>query len=291
MTLAINMAAIEQALSGFIIPPQPQILQHINQQLALSEPDIKRIAALINLDVGIAGFTLKVVNSAYFGLPRKITSIEHACKFLGLNRVIALLRSVLLRFTLSEGRQDVFSQQLWSSALHSANLAMALAKIFNLNKTVQDDCYSLGLFHNAGMALISQQAPAYPQLMQAGLQAGHGQSEIEEQHFHTCHEVLGYLIAQSWSLPANLANVIAYHHSPQLMLGSDSHRELTLFSLLKLAEYFSGECRVLFQVNLDPEWQQHQGAILDILELDSLQLPELAEQLHQLQLHTIYSVG
>lgn len=290
MAHAIDMSAIEQALDGFTIPPQPEILQHIQQQLDLPEPSIKRIAALINLDIGIAGFTLKVVNSAFFGLRHKITSVEHACKFLGVNRVLKLVRSVLVRFTLSEGRDDKFSLKLWSSALQTGNIAMTLAKHFNFSQDIQDDCYSLGLFHNAGIALIQQQVSNYEPLLQQGLQQGRGYSEIEEQYFHTCHEVLGYLVAQSWGLTAELCNVIAYHHSPALMLETDSELEKQLFALLKLAEHFSGESRQLFNITLDPEWELHKGAILEVLDIEPLQLPELAELLHRQHINTIYSV-
>lgn len=290
MAQAIDMSTIEQALNGFTIPPQPEILQLIQQQLDAAEPNIKRIAALINLDIGIAGFTLKVVNSAFFGLRQKITSVEHACKFLGVSRVIKLVRSVLLRFTLAEGQDDKFSLKLWSSALQTANTAMTLAKHFNFPQQLQDDCYSLGLFHNAGIALIHQQAANYEQIMQHGLLAQHGHSEIEEQHFKTCHEVLGYLIAESWGLTAELCNVIAYHHSPGLMLETDSEQEKHLFALLKLAEHFSGESRQLFELSLDPEWEQYKGAILEVLDVEPLQLPELAELLHRQQISTIYSV-
>jgi HD-like signal output (HDOD) protein len=290
MAHAINMSEIEQALNGFTIPPQPEILQHIQQQLDAPEPNIKRIAALINLDIGIAGFTLKVVNSAFFGLRQKITSVEHACKFLGVSRVLKLVRSVLLRFTLAEGQDDKFSVKLWASALQSGNIAMALARHFNFSQQIQDDCYSLGLFHNAGIALIHQQTNNYSQLMRQGLLAQQGYSEIEEQHFRTCHEVLGYLIAESWGLTPELCNVIAYHHSPQLMLESDSELEKQLFALLKLAEHFCGESRQLFDLSLDPEWEQHKSAILEVVELEPLQLPELAEVLHQQQISTIYSL-
>ncbi|PKM18979.1 MAG: signal transduction protein [Gammaproteobacteria bacterium HGW-Gammaproteobacteria-15] len=290
MAHAIDMSAIEQALDGFTIPPQPEILQHIQQQLDMPEPSIKRIAALINLDIGIAGFTLKVVNSAFFGLRHKITSVEHACKFLGVSRVLKLVRSVLVRFTLSEGQDDKFSLKLWSSALQTGNIAMTLARHFNFSQDIQDDCYSLGLFHNAGIALIQQQVSNYEQLLQQGLQQGRGYSEIEEQYFHTCHEVLGYLVAQSWGLTPELCNVIAYHHSPALMLETDSELEKQLFALLKLAEHFSGESRQLFNITLDPEWELHKGAILEVLDIEPLQLPELAELLHRQHINTVYSV-
>lgn len=290
MVKAINMALIEHALQGFTIPPQPQVLRHIQQQLNSAEPDLNRIASLIALDIGTAGFTLKVVNSAFFGLRNKMTSVEQACRYLGLNRVVTLARSVLLRFTLEDGRQDAFSQKLWNNALHTANLAMALAKQLNFDQQYQDDCYSLGLFRNAGMALISQQSSQYPAIMQRGLLAQLSASAVEEQFFQTSHEVLGYLVAESWGLTDTLCNVIAYHHSPALLLATDNIAEQQRFAILKIAEYLSGESRQLFGINVDLEWQNHQMTILEVLELEPLQLPELAELMHRQELRTIYSV-
>mgnify|MGYP006208245501 CR=1 FL=1 len=66
--------------------------------------------------------------------------------------------------------------------------------------------------------------------------------------------------------------------------------EKQLFALLKLAEHFSGESRQLFEISLDPEWEQHKSAILEVLDVEPLQLPELAELLHRQQISTIYSV-
>jgi HD-like signal output (HDOD) protein len=290
MVKAINMSLIESALQGFTIPPQPQVLRHIQQQLNSAEPDLNRIAALIALDIGTAGFTLKVVNSAFFGLRNKITSVEQACRYLGLNRVVSLARSVLLRFTLEEGRQDAFSKRLWNNALHTANLAMALAKQLNFNQQMQDDCYSLGLFRNAGMSLISEQNDQYATIMQRGLLENLTANAIEEQFFKTSHEVLGYLVAESWGLTDTLCNVIAYHHSPALLLATDNEEEHQRFAILKIAEYLSGESQQLFGVNVDPEWQSQQVTILEVLDLEPLQLPELAEMLHRQELRTVYSV-
>lgn len=290
MVQPLDMNAVEQALQGFTIPPQPDVLLHIQQLIQQPEPNIQRLATLINMDIGLAGFTLKVVNSAYFGLRSKITSIEHACKFLGLNRVVKLIRSVLLRFTLEQGQQkDPFSQKLWSNALLVANSAASLARHLQWPQELCDDCYTLGLFRNAGIALITAQAPNYADLVKVGVLAGQSYSESEEHRFHTCHEILGYLIAQSWGLPAELCNVIAYHHSPALILESDNELEQRLFAILKLAEHMSGESRVLLDINLDPEWEQFAPPILDVLQLELFQLPELAEVLRQNELTTIYT--
>lgn len=288
MAKAINMAVVEQALSGFTIPPQPGVLLAIKAEIESDDPNIHRIAELISQDVGIAGFTLKVVNSVYFGLRRKVSSVEHACKYLGLNRVIKLVSSVVLRFTLSQGKTDRFTTALWHSATQVANAAMLIAQQLRLGSDTVDDAYSLGLFHNAGMALIAGQFPDYAKVLKQGLQQGHSVPESEQQHFETSHELLGYMIAQSWGLAPELANVIAYHHSPALMLVSDDLYEKRLFALLKLAEHMTEENRILLESDQDPEWQQYKTTLLDLLELDELSLHDLGDYLAQHEVPNCY---
>jgi HD-like signal output (HDOD) protein len=290
MAKAINMAEVEKALSGFTIPPQPTVLLSIKAEIESDEPNIKRIAELINQDLGIAGFTLKVVNSVYFGLRRKISSVEHACKFLGLNRVIKLVSSVVLRFTLSEGRTDRFTESLWQSASHVANAATLLAQQLQYGTDCADDAYSLGLFHNAGMLLISTQFKDYAKVLKQAHIDGLSMSDAEEKNFQTTHELLGYMIAQSWGLAPELTNVIAYHHSHALILASSDLYEKRLFALLKLAEHMTEENKLLLGLTTDPEWQEHKATILDILELDELSLHDLGDYLHQQDVPNRYHV-
>jgi len=277
MVKPIDMKAVEQALTGFTIPPQPEVLLRIKQEIDLDDPNINTIASLINMDIGIAGFTLKVVNSAYFGLRRKISSIEHACKFLGLNRVIKLVSSVVLRFTLSDGKADPFTLRQWNSAMDVGSAAMLIAQHLRLGTDCADDCYSIGLFHNAGIALIHAQFPDYPKVIKVGLSNQMPFAEIEQRYFNTTHEMLGFMIAQSWGLSHEIANVIAYHHQPELMLSSTDLYEKRLFAILKLAEHMVGEQSLLFDVSDDTFWQQYGEAVLDVLELDEMHLLDVGD--------------
>ena len=281
MVKPIDMSMVENALAGFTIPPQPEVLIRIKQEIELEDPDINTIAALINMDVGIAGFTLKVVNSAYFGLRRKISSIEHACKFLGLNRVIKLVSSVVLRFTLSDGRSDPFTLKLWNSAMNVGSAAMLIAQQLRLGSDCADDCYTLGLFHNAGMSLIHAQYPDYAKVLKVGLTNQLALIDIEQRYFLTNHQALGYLIAQAWGLAPEIANVIAYHHQSEHLLHSTDLYEKRLFASLKLAEHLTGEETALFDATQELEWRQYGEALLDVLELDEMQLPDLGDYLLQ----------
>jgi HD-like signal output (HDOD) protein len=128
------------------------------------------------------------------------------------------------------------------------------------------------------MLLISSQFTDYAKVLKQGHLAGQSMSDIEEQNFQTTHELLGYMIAQSWGLASELTNVIAYHHSHALILASDDLYEKRLFALLKLAEHMTDENNIVLGLDTDPEWDHHKANILDI---DELGLHDLGDYLYQ----------
>ena len=290
MSLTLDMSRIDSALEGFTIPPRPDMLKQVQEEVEKDEPNLKAISQYINQDIGIAGFTLKVVNSPLFSLPRKISTIEHACMFLGLKRLIKLVNSIVLRFTLSAGNEEIFTEKLWNSSMKIGNASLVLAQHFELGKDFADDCYTSGLFHNAGMALIFSQSPNYPKLLKQAYLDGAIIGEFEETNFDTSHEVLGFLIAQSWGLNSEISNVIAYHHSPNIILATAATSEKKMFAILKLAEHMTNSTEILTGVNPDNEWEKFSTQILDILHLEDFQLLDLGETLFNAGIDNIYHV-
>ncbi|NTS75984.1 HDOD domain-containing protein [Catenovulum sp. SM1970] len=287
MARPLNMADVDKALDGFTIPPRPKLLIALQAELESAEPNIHNISNLINQDVGVAGFTLKVVNSAVFGLSSKVSSVEHACNFLGIDKVVKLVRSILLRYTLSQSPEDDFLTSLWSSSELIANTCSALASYFDIEES--DDAFTLGMFHNAGMALIYMQNDDYPQVVEQSYRQNTSSiGEFEEASFESSHEVLGFLISQNWGLSALLSNVIAYHHSSSVILTTGSFDEKQLFCVLKLAEHMTSLSKILGQSEIDHEWEKNKQIILDILEIEEYQLDDLGEVLFGYGIDTLY---
>jgi HD-like signal output (HDOD) protein len=85
------------------------------------------------------------------------------------------------------------------------------------------------------------------------------------------------MIAQSWGLAQEIANVIAYHHQPDILLASTDLYEKRLFAILKLAEHMTGEEAILFDAQQETEWQHYGTAILDVLELDEMHLLDVGD--------------
>ena len=292
MISRISLDQVDQALAKFNIPPRPDMLEKIQQEVEKDDPDLKIISSLINQDIGVASFTLKVVNSPLFSLSRQVKSIEHACTFLGVTRVCKLLQSIVLRFTLSEGDETPYSQRIWNTANAIGTGASVLAREFELPENYVDDCYTLGLFHNAGMALAHKLSPDYKKVVvKAYNQASHTISEVEERELAMSHEVLGYLIANSWSLPDHLTEIITYHHNHELMFHHSNKEEERLFAILKLTEHMLGIPKLLGNARIDYEWEKYGTEIMNILHIETSHFTHLAEALDSQGLSTIYKIA
>ena len=69
------------------LPALPAVVGEIQSLIHDADVDMKKVAELINSDPAILAQVLKIVNSAYYGLPREVTNVQFAIAFLGLNEV------------------------------------------------------------------------------------------------------------------------------------------------------------------------------------------------------------
>lgn len=288
MAQALDMAQVDKSLENFVIPPRPDLLIRLQAEVDKPEPSIINIASIVEQDLAISEFTLKVVNSPLFAANREIKTINHACSILGLTKLTKVITSIILRYTfLNEEEPQSFNTKLWNSAAIIADACFAIGQFIDAESP--DDAYTIGMFHNAGMSLIIEQQLNYPDI----LYNAHMQTEMpiglyEEEAIDTSHEVLGFLIAQNWGLDHIISNVIAYHHSPSIILNTGSYTEKQLFCILKLAEHMVNLPAMLVNGHDVYEWEKISHQVLDILEIEDYQLHDLGELLFGFGVKTIY---
>jgi len=211
MAQPLTEEQIQRILQGIKIPPQPQILVDLQMEQVMPEPDIQRIAELIQQDVGLSGTILKVVNSSYFGLKNRITSINQAVNLIGIASVINLVNGLSIKSQMSD-ETIVSMNRFWDTATDIAQVATQIAK--QVGYPNPDMAYLLGLFHNAGIPLLMSRFDNYNQVMEASY--GHPEKrvvDVENSELSTNHAVIGYYTAKSWKLPKILCDVIAEHHN------------------------------------------------------------------------------
>jgi HD-like signal output (HDOD) protein len=263
----------DQLLSGIRIPPAPFILQRLHEELQKDEPALTDIANIISRDVGISALVLRTVNSPFFGLRAKINSIQHATSLLGIGYTTNIVASLALRQAFEQSGQ-ANPNNFWDSPSNVAMVAADIARLFR--EVPPDEAYMLGLFHNAGHALLVQRFEDYRGFLDAHI--NHPDEFItaaEDRRYNTQHATVGYMLARSWGLEPHMARVIRDHHNAPERLaesGPGTHDEDSILCVLKLAEHVD---KLHWGMDPDHEWEKIGEAVLDHLGMSGPDFEEL----------------
>ena len=159
---------LEQAfafMKGRAIPKMPEVVLDLQKEIAKHEPNLAKVGEILAKDMALSGLVLKTVNSANFGLQRKIGSIPHAAMLLGLNTLKDAVLISALKAAL--GEQSEFQALVWRISQGNALGARALA--FDIEGISIDSAYLAGLFHDVGALIMEKIHPDYPKFYRQGL--------------------------------------------------------------------------------------------------------------------------
>lgn len=280
----LSQEQIQKILQGISIPPQPQIMVDLQMEQMQPECSINAIAKLISQDVGLAGSILKTVNSPFYSLSNKITSIQQAVNLLGVKSVINLVNALSIRGELSD-KQIVALGRFWDSAMEIAMASTHIAKQIGFSSP--DEAYTLGLFHNCGIPLLMMRFDNYPEVIRSAYAEPEKRIiDTENEQLSTNHAVVGYYVAKSWNLPAYLCQAIHDHHNIENVFASDegSAQKKTLLAILKMAEFSCGNARTLGDQEEDLEWQRISDTILLYAGLSQYDFESITQQIRELGL-------
>jgi putative nucleotidyltransferase with HDIG domain len=195
------------------MPAFPKSVQKILELTRDVNCTPKDVVHVIEKDPVITVKILKVVNSAYFSLPKQITSVNHAVVYLGFNTVKNLALSIAALGMLPKSNAAGFDiQQYLLHSLATAGIAKVLAG--KLGDTDPMDCYIAGLLHDFGKVVFAQ-------FMPEGFKAALALSARDALSLHLClrqtigvdHAVVGAMLVEKWRFPPHLIETIRYQYA------------------------------------------------------------------------------
>lgn len=229
--------------------------------------DLNKIAEIVGHHPQLAKEVLATINAPYFRLVREIKSAEEAVRMLGINRVVNLATGRLLRTTVFSGNKSILTE-LWATSLKVAVIGVLISK--ELDKASTDEVYTTSLFHNAGMAILTQSDNNYPKLIkEAYFTEDSDISNFEISNLEQSHASIGAQMASNWGLSGDISKAIKLHHSPnEILKHIDSGSELgELLLILKISEHITRLPGYLTKCPHDHEWEKIKEGIYDHLEL------------------------
>jgi HD-like signal output (HDOD) protein len=199
---------LNKYLKGISIPSRPEAVDELRREMRKPFPDMRVISNTIGKDIALSAGILKTVNSPFYGLTTKLSSVEQAVNFMGLETVSKIVTGLLLRNIFP--KNNLFMERFWYGADQTARISAYLANTLHL--IAPGDAQTFVLFQNIGVPLLMQKFGNYDQIESEAAAQDLSIIDCENKIYSSNHASLGYIVAKGWFLPAELCEGILRHH-------------------------------------------------------------------------------
>ena len=182
----------------------PQVVFKIMETTGSDQSSAALLEREIIVDPGFSAKVLAQANSAFYGLPKKVTSIREAVMFLGFRQVRSLAMSVGV-FDLFVGKTDTESlrrRSWWRSSVDTALCSKWLATRFN--GIEPEEAYTCGLLHLIGKTLLDRFDSSGFKQIEEFIDQGVTDREAERQIYGCDHVQVALAVAKQWGFPETL---------------------------------------------------------------------------------------
>ena len=206
------------------MPAFPQAVTRVLDLTSRAECSPKELVKVIEHDPIMTVKILKLVNSAFYGLPRPINSINHGVVYIGINTIKNLSLSIAAIGMLPKKNDiDFDMDEFLLHSLGVAAVAKRLAGRLGVSDKQAADYFIAGLLHDFGKVVLAQfRGEEFKLALEIAAIGTTPLYEAERQVFGIDHAEIGGLLAQTWKLPENLVRCIRNHHNLQIEDDEDS---------------------------------------------------------------------
>ncbi|MES9943450.1 MAG: HDOD domain-containing protein [Candidatus Thiodiazotropha sp.] len=212
----LNNPSIEEMISSLgTLPSLPSTYQQMITALQSDATTAMDIGKIVAQDIGMSAKILQMVNSAFFGLPQKVASPEHAVTLLGIEAVTNLALTAGVFSQLDPKLMDEFHlEQLWHHSMLVSGLVQRLSKAAGMNQQESQVPMLAGLLHDLGKLLLAtHDTDEYRRIMQQTERDKLPLYEIESESIWCSHATIGAYLMGLWGLPYRAVEAVALHHT------------------------------------------------------------------------------
>lgn len=204
------------------------------------------MATAITSDPVLAGRLLKFANSPYYGLARKVVSIEDAVKLLGYRQTLDVALALAI-FSMGD-KASPYQTRLWQHATGTAVLSRLLARY--THDVNSGSAFLVGLVHDLGAQVFLQvREPDYVAILAAFRDSDPRVLIEERKAFGIDHAAFGAMCLEAWGFPEIIRHGVAEHHRVRAHNRGERVQVLLLPAIVCLAETLVGTA----SAGVDPE--------------------------------------
>lgn len=220
------------------IPSLPEVVNKVIELVQNPNSSASQIAKIISNDAGLTARVLRLVNSAYYGFPKQIASIQYAIAILGFTTIrgLVLSSSIFRVFAPTDNNVKMLDyKKQWKHSLITAVISSKISKKLKLPS--DDNLFSASILHDMGKIILDQYDHGNYILALSDNTDFDMETNLnnEKKYCGLDHCETGHLIAAHWDLPDAIAESIRYHHNPQ----NASEEFKTMIGVISIANIFA----------------------------------------------------
>lgn len=197
------------------LPSLPSLYQALMQELQSPRASIKKAGQIIAQDIGMTAKILQLVNSAFFGLPRRISDPTQAVILLGLDTVKALVLSAHIFSEFDQAKGKISPHFLREHSLAVGTCAKRITQSESGDRQTAEHAFTAGLLHDVGKLILAANLPQdYDVVLTQTTEQEISLPEAERQIFGASHAEVGAYLLGLWGLPTPIIEAVAFHHKP-----------------------------------------------------------------------------
>jgi HD-like signal output (HDOD) protein len=199
------------------LPSLPAIVARLIQVVNSPDTSAEDAAQLIQRDPALTTKMLRLANSAFYGIPRSISSVSSAVVILGFNTIRSLvLSATVMKMFSSDTNATIDKNRFWRHSIVCAMTAKTIVRQFiNIRMMDPESAFCAGILHDIGKLIFSEFAQTdYVDVCKYAKSKGVPLLEAERALLGINHADIGKILADKWSLPLDLEYALVYHHEP-----------------------------------------------------------------------------
>ena len=267
------------------LPPLPQVAAQVLRLSADSETSADELQRLIRADQALTAQTLRIANSAMFGMVREVSTLTQATMTLGFSTTRSVVLAASVKSLFNRGPAGIQERLLWEHALVVGLTGSAIGRALGYHPA--EEVFLAGLMHDLGKSVLLLKFPErYGTLLKRIYDEGGDATALEREAFDLDHPLVGEALVRSWHLSHGIEATLRWHHSPLdapvehqrlvalVALGNQMALDLQvgLGSPESLAAA-TREARQILDLD-DAAFAQHRSAALEALDRDKALLTE-----------------
>lgn len=215
MSKSLEQKKIEQIEN---LPTLPEVANRLLKIINDPTTTAVDVANLISRDLSLTSKVLRLANSAFYGIPRTVTTVQNAVVILGLKVINTMVFSItVVKMFPGDGSNPLFSRKkFWAHSLACAVLSRQLAlRMRKFTLFDPEECFCAGLIHDIGRVVLDQYFHEnFLKAIQKAMDSKIPLLQAENEIFGFNHMDVGDWLTSRWELPQDIRVPIVHHHNP-----------------------------------------------------------------------------